>query len=630
MSSIQKIKQNFRIEKNIPNTSDTDFYNKMPNINPLRRNKSEIFKNRPLEAQKSYNFKSPTEIQSLNQTLGSNDKSLYERGFNPANHIPPKFDIYGYLKPLSKRREDISVLSKKNNMKYPWISKNTNKSGASTQTELIQIRKKEKIPDISYDLDRDGYVGGRDLVIAKRYDIDKDGKLNEKEKKEAYEGIAKGIEEEYVWNVDNQGGKRPFRLLQKRGKFIDAEDFWPIRETYPIHPISNFVPKCSTYTDLKKLRKEQNIKDINKNLSAYEEKDLNKLLYVSDNITNKSLKKPFNYSLQKKKDEEIKNARIKCGLNPVTSDVRDLNKHPGLEYIYSPEHKTTKDLNEAYRRENLEESKKLSNVNHKTAIERLNDRENEIFYKIYSEKEGQTYTKIKEQKKKETNEFNLKVFSKQTIGVHGHDLPKFSQSKSNKEFWKLKEGYCENPKFNSQCEYLESFKYYKPPGEDLLLNEHREEEPKWVDPFKKVHILEAKKKKENLITKINNINIFENFDPNNPRPLDLNNLKKKHIYKWTTLVNQFAPNKFKRGRFFDAIKEEGEKKKEIEKENENIFMKFKGFFEKAKNDKLEEKKNIGPNNMEILGKDCLFQKYSSLESKPKILPKNSSIITKAF
>ena len=115
------------------------------------------------------------------QTEETSPKNLFNtvNGFNPMNHIPPKYDIYGYLKPVEKRFEDMSVLNKKDKIKIPWCEKNSNKSGAMTRTELIEKRKKEKIPDISYDLDQDGYVGGRDYVIAKRFDVDGDGKLNE-------------------------------------------------------------------------------------------------------------------------------------------------------------------------------------------------------------------------------------------------------------------------------------------------------------------------------------------------------------------------------------------------------------------------------------------------------------------
>ena len=45
------------------------------------------------------------------------------------------------------------------------------------------------MPDISYDLDGDGYVGGRDYVLSKMYDKDGDGKLNTSERKAADEAV---------------------------------------------------------------------------------------------------------------------------------------------------------------------------------------------------------------------------------------------------------------------------------------------------------------------------------------------------------------------------------------------------------------------------------------------------------
>lgn len=58
----------------------------------------------------------------------------------------------------------------------------------------MQDRKKDKIPHISYDLDGDGYVGGRDLVIAKYFDEDKDGRLNTAEKQNAMKALKDGFE----------------------------------------------------------------------------------------------------------------------------------------------------------------------------------------------------------------------------------------------------------------------------------------------------------------------------------------------------------------------------------------------------------------------------------------------------
>ena len=58
-----------------------------------------------------------------------------------------------------------------------------------TRTALNNKRRRERIPDLSFDLDGDGLVGNRDFVIAKLFDADKDGKLNEQERKAALEAL---------------------------------------------------------------------------------------------------------------------------------------------------------------------------------------------------------------------------------------------------------------------------------------------------------------------------------------------------------------------------------------------------------------------------------------------------------
>ena len=588
----------------------------------------------------STSYKDNTIAQKLNQELPKENQNFLNtvNGFNPMAHVPPKYDIYGYLKPIHKRREDMSILANKDKIKIPWCDKNSNLSGAMTQTELIAKRKKEKIPDISYDLDKDGYVGGRDFVIAKRYDVDNDGKLNEQEKKAAYEGIMNKIEENYVWNIDKLGGVRPLRLLQKRGQFVDAEDFLPVRETYPKHPISNNIPRCATYTELKNLRKKENVHNINEKMAEWEKTHPTRFFNGQIEDLNKNKKPPKFTSVRQIKEEKNRNDRINCGLNPETTDNRNNTiKPPSLEYIYNPKHKTKGEIEEDFHKENFSESKKLASKKHKTDVERLYEREDEIFANLYSNEERKTYTKIKEQKKKEANDFNIKTFSKQTIGVHGHDLPQFSQSETLKYFWKNKDDYCENPKFKSHREYIESIKYYKPPGEDLYLNEHRAESPKWIDPFKKEHHPLPKEKQKELITDLNKINIFEGFDPKVVQKFEYDP-KRKHVYRWTTLVNQFAPNKFKKGRFFDSLPED----KGNKSDDKDEFINFKGFMSnymknivdkeinkinKNKENNIIQSENVKPT------KDLLYQKFSANvreQNKSSSINKNIAARTKGF
>ena len=206
---------------------------------------------------------------SKNQINNNNSSELL---FNPLTHFPPQYDIYGRIKP-NKYNLRYNILSQKDNIKIPW-NKNISKSQSFIQTrsQLLDFRKKQRIPDISYDLDKDGYVGNKDYVISKIYDVDNDGKLNEIEKKNAYEGIKNGIEKKFLWNLDNQGGKRAFRVMQKRGKIIENENFIALQDTYPKYPFKENENRISSYEKLKEFRKKENIKNFEKNILNYEKK----------------------------------------------------------------------------------------------------------------------------------------------------------------------------------------------------------------------------------------------------------------------------------------------------------------------------------------------------------------------
>ena len=58
-----------------------------------------------------------------------------------------------------------------------------------TRTGLIEFRKRENIPDISYDLDGDGQVGGKDYFMSRRFDEGFKNYLTEEERKKAKQAI---------------------------------------------------------------------------------------------------------------------------------------------------------------------------------------------------------------------------------------------------------------------------------------------------------------------------------------------------------------------------------------------------------------------------------------------------------
>ena len=77
------------------------------------------------------------------------------------------------------------------NVRIPewWSKPGVPEDLKQTRTKLADNRRAEKVPHISYDLDGDGFVGGRDYVIAKQFDKDGDGRLNTNEKRAAMEAV---------------------------------------------------------------------------------------------------------------------------------------------------------------------------------------------------------------------------------------------------------------------------------------------------------------------------------------------------------------------------------------------------------------------------------------------------------
>ena len=468
--------------------------------------------------------------------------------FNEYLHQPPKYDIYGkqkevYIIPGSDQR---NILKDKNNIINPWDHQTNQENPIKSRTELISKRKLDRIPDKTYDLDGDGFVGGRDYVISKRFDVDKDGKLNAQEKYNAIEAIKNNIEDEYIWNLENQGIIKPARILQKRGKILDLENFLPLQDTYPRHPLQDNQPNFKTRTDLKENLKERTKKEIEDKTALWEKHNPKQIVKDYSNKKLNTLTPEFT-SIKQIKENNRKLARENAGLEKEITDIKITNQDPSLAYVYNPEHKTISDLKERMRKENQDLSKKILSKKHIDEIERLRLREEEIFELGYYTGERLTHTKIKEQRRKENVDYNMKIFSNQTIGVHGQELPKFADAEEYKEFWKYKDDWIENPKYNSQVKLLEEQKFWKKP-EELKINDHNDKIP---EEKSKEHI--PKNKTKELILKINKINHFKGFDPDNPQPIDIDTVKRKHIYRWTTLVNQFSYQKFKNGRFFDNL-----------------------------------------------------------------------------
>jgi hypothetical protein len=102
-------------------------------------------------------------------------------------------------------------------------------------------------------------VSSHDYFLAKRFDLDKDGKLNETERRNALGALRNGYENNFKWNLEGSGSMRGGRVIQVRGKFVDSEDFNGVLETYPQHPLAKIKPHVKSFGELQTLRKEENM-----------------------------------------------------------------------------------------------------------------------------------------------------------------------------------------------------------------------------------------------------------------------------------------------------------------------------------------------------------------------------------
>ena len=98
-------------------------------------------------------------------------------------------------------------------------------------------------------------MGGKDYLIAKRFDLDQDGKLSPDERLRAKAEMA-DVESNLVWGCDSSGNNRSFRIIQKRGNVILNEEFAGVGKSYPTFPAGG-EDRVRSKTELQAQRKEE-------------------------------------------------------------------------------------------------------------------------------------------------------------------------------------------------------------------------------------------------------------------------------------------------------------------------------------------------------------------------------------
>ena len=402
----------------------------------------------------------------------------------------------------------------------------TQNPAAKTRTELLAQRKQARIPDITFDLDGDGTVGGQDLVLATLFDLDKDGKLSKEERRKAEEAVSEGLAGKFVWGVEQAAPKRPFRLIQARGVVVDAEDFTRVAETYPT--ATQESPQTRTFGELQERRAQERIQSLQQYREAWE-------------ITRPPQKAPetkeyrlADYPFKtwtEKRQAEIRAARVKNGLAPTCSDI-DEKPSPSSTYISHPKYRSRSHMRTSKRSAQLQDLQEKLSGTVLSPDERLELRERELVALVGRGNGGKTYAEVKEKLQKEAHDHNKATFTKVVIGVHGHELPKFAEEKP--EYWKLRPGYSPKPQNDSRIELLHSKKRDAP--KDIYLLADKDTSPPPPDPFKSTHTPKPKPLSPNPDSPARRPAVP--YPLRNPAdvlgsPIDKSN------YRWTSLVHVF-------------------------------------------------------------------------------------------
>ena len=167
-----------------------------------------------------------------------------------------------------------------------------------TRSELLENRRRNSLPDISYDLDGDGVVGGQDFLISRRFDPHMQGKLSAEARQQALQFLKEGKDEQFLWGCESSGASRTIPIKQQRGLIIIGDDATKILDTYPSLSVSH-NPSVKTQKELKQKRKQRSIDEGSVFKNKIKE-DFRKNLHIEDIVDYERYNQNPRFSSQRK------------------------------------------------------------------------------------------------------------------------------------------------------------------------------------------------------------------------------------------------------------------------------------------------------------------------------------------
>ncbi|CAI2363543.1 unnamed protein product [Moneuplotes crassus] len=259
------------------------------------------------------------------------------------------------------------------------------------------------------------------------------------------------------------------------------------------------------------------------------------------------MKKDCRPKTVKQRNEERANYfRVKNGLNKHTQGINYRNSANygnsiSLKYIEKPIIKTNTQLQTRRLSETRKENAKIKTQKKLEDFDRgIIDKENSYFRMNYQPEVRRTRSNLIQNRTNRENEYNQKHFKLKVLGVNGPDIPSFY--KTNKEWWKKRKEYVENPRNKSQAQMLQNNKLGSRNEMIVLADFSINEAPQ--QSFKE-HVV-MKKKKDGIADK-----------PNANKNIVKTKSRKKHksnYLRWSEKQGKIISCK---GRYFDNLKGQG-------------------------------------------------------------------------
>ncbi|CAI2361755.1 unnamed protein product [Moneuplotes crassus] len=461
--------------------------------------------------------------------------------FDPTKHIPPCYDIRGHIKPPKDAVVADTFTNGLNSTDVKIPSSWNGSQPGKTRTTLKQVHKESLVPHPSYDIDGDGMVGERDLLISKMFDSNKDGILDAQEKENAMNNLQKytknlrrtnEMKECSLWGLNKHTKNTYYRVGHKKRLCSDFDD----HKHYKTLPCTEKAVCNKTMTDLKFNRKKADKAKLEKLKAEWDLRNPSEETrpYIRNEFF---VDKPSHTSIIQIKSEKKKEIRKKAGLKEESDFLVSEKPPPTLSYVKKPQAPGKSYLHEQRRHQNFTELRNLEKKqgNIETGIDRLIKKEEAVFSLGHAD-HRKTKEMVVERRRKEMLNNNMRVFGNVAIGIHGKELPKYHKTMA--EWWANKRGFKDKPQENSLLRFKQSTKYWAK-DDNILLCDFLPDEPK-IDDFKQTHV---KQKRKNQVAegphKIKRPCKRENFI--------LRDKTQKPIrkYRWTSVEDQFVERNHK-------------------------------------------------------------------------------------